>query len=195
MKRYLILFALLFCVVTTFGQTAVHPFVSADIGLTKNVGYENPLLGGTVGAEITGTHFLTISSVEPRWARKIETGDGVSFRVNNLGFLRWKGLLAGGGVLYSKQYTSAWTKDYTKPEVAIGYDDEDMRFVATYAFVGTDHQNEGHNFSIDGSVKIDQNDHWRWVAYWGWSYAHETDNPANTLPVGFRFSSGIMHLW
>jgi hypothetical protein len=134
---------------TTQERTQIRPEASVSISGSGGLGYQNPIMGGAVGFEASGRYWLDLTSFNFDSARKIETGNGIEFSSSTLGMLRYKGLLAGGGVRWAQERTSRWTKASFRPQVAGGFEWAPVRVIGRYILPGSDRLNGVRGFGAD----------------------------------------------
>src|SRR5262249_31532646 len=136
------------------GNTSFRPLASFNITGASGLGYLNPQLRLGGGFERSGRHWLNITAFNLGFARKIETGDGIELSSSSLGMLRFKAVLAGGGVRWVQQRTSRWKKSALRPELAGGFEWAPVRVIGRYILPGTDRLNGVRGFGADISYTL-----------------------------------------
>lgn len=143
-------------------ERPIQPFVSGGIAITGGLGYLNPQLSGQGGAdiELPSSHLFLTAAAGGGWARKIETGDGHDFTADGEAFFKSSSspssLIFGGGVSWTEQVTSQWSKSATRPFPAFGYDGVNNRVIVSYLLPWLDSQNALQGPKVSWEARINK---------------------------------------
>lgn len=131
------------------------PYVTGGLNLTRDMGYHPTAVLGGGGLQMEANHFLATFESFVDDSHKLDSGTGLTARVQGVAFYRpTKNLFFGGGVGYSALWTAPYNKNVWHPRAGAGYDrlseSFSIRAQAEYVFAGTDHFNglQGPEFNV-----------------------------------------------
>lgn len=102
-----------------------HLLLALALAGSQSLGYESPYVGVKGEGQLESGRFVSVAQIAYYDSQKIETGDGFGVRGRILAGIKiGDHVTALGGITYSRQETSAWTKQGVAPTIQIEIKDD-----------------------------------------------------------------------
>jgi hypothetical protein len=185
--RKLILALFLLASTLSFGQAALP--VGATIGM-NSLGYINPSFTVYIAPQYEARHFLVVSTNSFSPTGKGYGVGGYQYGTQDFGYVRFHGLLAGGGFYASRLNTPQYEKGSVRPAVSGGFETQGVRLTVDYIFPGTDARNGLHGIRFASEIPLTASKRLKLVLNGAAYDFYQTDNPSNR-DTGGQISTGL----